>query len=124
MQSLQDLKTSVGRIEAQLNVRKRGTFSAHPQSNPKGQHEVHEASSSRSRLEQIKSVTTLHSEKVIGKEITKNDDKPEESLQKKSEDDEQNDLIPHHKIVAPFLNDCLQLKREQLIKKFQISLNK
>ncbi|XP_038989072.1 uncharacterized protein LOC120112931 [Phoenix dactylifera] len=64
MQSLQELKNSVGRIEAQLNVRGKGTFPAQPQSNPKGQHEVHEASSSQHKYEQVKSVTTLRSGKL------------------------------------------------------------
>ena len=103
MQSLQELKNSVGRIEAQLNVREKGTFPAQPQSNPKGQHEVHEASSSQPKFEQVKSVTTLRSEKIINKEIPTKDDKPEKSIEKKDEDDnEQDDPIPHHKIVAPF----------------------
>ena len=41
MQSIQDLKNSVDRIEAQLNVREKEKFPTQPQSNPKGQHEVH-----------------------------------------------------------------------------------
>ena len=42
MQSIQDLKNSVDRIEAQLNAREKGKFPAQPQSNPKGHHEQHE----------------------------------------------------------------------------------
>ena len=63
-------------------------FLAQPQSNPKDQHEVHEAGSSNPQLEQIKSTTILRSEKVINKEITKKDDKLEDFLKKKNEEDE------------------------------------
>ena len=73
MQSIQDLKNSVDRIEAQLNTKERGKFSAQPQSNPKGQHEVQKAGPSNSQPEQIKSITTLRSEKIINKEIIKKD---------------------------------------------------
>ncbi|XP_038975731.1 uncharacterized protein LOC120106749, partial [Phoenix dactylifera] len=112
MQSLQELKNSVGRIEAQLNVRERGTFPAQPQSNPKGQHEVHEASSSQPKFEQVKSVTTLRSGKIINKEIPTEDDKSEKSIEKNDEDDnEQNDPILHHKIVAPFSQRLLAAKK-------------
>ncbi len=112
MQSLQELKNSVGRIEAQLNVREKGTFPAQPQSNPKGQHEVHEASSSQPKFEQVKSVTTLRSGKIINKEIPTKDDKPKKSIEKNDEDDnEQNDPILHHKIVAPFPQRLLAAKK-------------
>ena len=41
MQSIQDLKNSINKIEAQLNTREKEKFSAQPQSNLKGQHKVH-----------------------------------------------------------------------------------
>ena len=87
MQSIQDLKNSVDRIEFQLNAREKEKFPAQPQPNPKGHHEQHE---------QIKSITILRNEKTTNKEITKLKD----SLNEK--EGEHNDPLPNPKIVAPF----------------------
>ena len=87
MQSIQDLKNSVDRIEAQLNAREKGKFPAQPQSNPKGHQEQHE---------QVKSITTLRNGKTISKEIEKCKDSPN------IREGEHNDPLPNPKIVAPF----------------------
>ena len=97
MQSIQDLKNSVDRIEAQLNAREKGKFPAQPQSNPKGHYEQHE---------QVKSITTLCNGKTINKEITKCKD----SLNKK--EDEHNNQLPNPKIVAPFPERLLANNQE------------
>ncbi|XP_038978855.1 uncharacterized protein LOC120109176, partial [Phoenix dactylifera] len=109
MQSPQELKNFVGRIEAQLNVREKGTFPAQPQSNPKGQHEVHEASSSQPKFEQVKSVTTLRSGKIINKEIPTKDDKPKKSIEK--------DAIKQIPSYAKFLKDLCTIKRKLYVQK-------
>ena len=111
MQSIQDFKNSVDRIEAQLNAKERGKFLAQPQSNPKGQHEVQKAGPSNSQSEQIKSITTLHSGKVINKEIIKKN-KLEDSSRENNKEGEQNDPTSNPKIVAPFPQRLLASKKE------------
>ncbi|XP_026459851.1 uncharacterized protein LOC113360565 [Papaver somniferum] len=60
MKTLDELKTSIVRIESRLNVREKGTLPSRTQPNSKGQFEV-----KNSNLEQANVVTTLRSGKVI-----------------------------------------------------------
>ncbi|XP_026385854.1 uncharacterized protein LOC113281351 isoform X2 [Papaver somniferum] len=77
MKTLDELKTSIVRIESRLNVREKGTLPAQTQPNPKGQFEV-----KNSNLEQANVVTTLRSGKVI--ETPMKVDEPEKSPKLKS----------------------------------------
>ena len=113
MQSIQDLKNSVDRIEAQLNAREKGKFPAQPQSNPKGHHE---------QYEQVKSITTLRNGKTISKEIAKCKD----SLNKKV--GSHNDPLPNPKIVVPFSQRLLannkETKDQEILETFkQVKIN-
>ena len=102
MQSIQDLKNSVDRIEAQLNAREKRKFLAQPQSNLKDQH---------GQPEQVKSITILRSGKIINNEVMKKDDKLKDSPNEKNKEDEHNDPLPNPKIVTPFFQRLLASKK-------------
>ncbi|XP_026400435.1 uncharacterized protein LOC113296342 [Papaver somniferum] len=79
MKTLDELKTSIVRIEPRLNVREKGTLPAQTQPNPKGQFEV-----KNSNLEQANVFTTLRSGKVIETPMKVNE--PEKSVKPKGGD--------------------------------------
>ncbi|XP_026445208.1 uncharacterized protein LOC113345749 [Papaver somniferum] len=60
LQTLDELKTSIGCIESRLNVTEKGTLPSQTQPNPKGQYEANNAN-----IEQAQVVTTLRNGKVI-----------------------------------------------------------
>ncbi|XP_026445241.1 uncharacterized protein LOC113345782 [Papaver somniferum] len=93
MKTLDELKTSIVRIESRLNVREKGTLPAQTQPNPKGKN---------SNLEQANVVTTLRSGKVI--ETPMKVDEPEKSPKlKSSHNDIQNEQSEiDKKVHAPF----------------------
>ncbi|XP_026410340.1 uncharacterized protein LOC113305533 [Papaver somniferum] len=97
MKTLDELKTSIVRIESRLNVMEKGTLPAQTQPNPKGQFEV-----KNSNLEQANVVTTLRSGKVIETPMKVNE--PEKSLKLKSgHNDTQNEQSEiDKKMHAPF----------------------
>ncbi|XP_026445240.1 uncharacterized protein LOC113345781 [Papaver somniferum] len=106
MKTLDELKTSIVRIESRLNVREKGAFPDQTQPNPKGQFEV-----KNSNLEQSNVVTTLRSGKVIETPMKVNE--PEKSLKlKSSHSDIQNEQSEiHKKMHAPFPNRLLSTKQ-------------
>jgi hypothetical protein len=70
-QTMVDLKDALAKFTSALNFQEKGKFPSQPQQNPKGQYNS-SASSSRSQyIDQVKSVITLRSGKVIEKLILK-----------------------------------------------------
>ncbi|XP_026459761.1 uncharacterized protein LOC113360469 [Papaver somniferum] len=106
MKTLDELKTSIVRIESRLNVREKGTLPAQTQPNPKGQFEVKD-----SNLEQANVVTTLRSGKVIETPMKVNE--PEKSLKfKNSHSNTQNEHSEiDRKMHAPFPHRLLYTKQ-------------
>ena len=133
MQTLQELKTSVERIESRQNVKEKGTFPAQPQPNPRGQYEVNDSGSSNPHVEHAKSVTTLRSGKVIEKDIPRTVDKPKESSKSKSDDrssDDQPEKETEHVFepVVPFpqrlLSSKAMVKAQDVLEVFkQVKIN-
>jgi hypothetical protein len=112
MQTLQELKTSVERIESRLNVGEKETFPAQPQPNPKCQYEVVDSNSFNPHVEHARSITTHRSAKVNDKAIPKKVEKPEE-FEKSKGNDESSDAQPKkepelgHEVVAPLPQQLL-----------------
>ncbi|XP_026443715.1 uncharacterized protein LOC113343807 isoform X2 [Papaver somniferum] len=108
MKTLDELKTSIVRIESRLNVREKGTLPAQTQPNPKGTFEV-----KNSNLEQANVVTTLRSGKVIETPMKVNE--PEKSLELKSSNDHSDTQNEHseidRKMHAPFPHRLLSTKQ-------------
>ncbi|XP_026385967.1 uncharacterized protein LOC113281448 isoform X2 [Papaver somniferum] len=108
MKTLDELKTSIVRIESRLNVREKETLPAQTQPNPKGQFDVKNSNS-----EQANVVTTIRSGKVI--ETPMKVHEPGKSLKLKSSDshidtqDEQSEI--DKKMHAPFPHRLLSAKQ-------------
>jgi hypothetical protein len=64
-QTMVDLKDTLTKFISALNFQEKGKFPSHPQQNPKGQYNSSASSSGSQQMDQVKSVTTLHSGKVI-----------------------------------------------------------
>ena len=68
-----------------MSTKEKGKFPSQPQLNPQGQFCVDDFSSSENRVSQVKSVTTLHSGKIIEKDIPKSNTHDESSKIKRSD---------------------------------------
>ena len=62
-----------------MSTIEKGKFPSQPQPNPQGQFCVNDCSSSENKMSQAKSVTTLHSGKIIEKDIPKSNTHDESS---------------------------------------------
>ncbi|XP_026405753.1 uncharacterized protein LOC113301220 [Papaver somniferum] len=107
MKILDELKTSIVRIESHLNVREKWALPAQTQPNPKGTFEV-----KNSNLEQANAVTTLRSAKVIETPMKVNE--LEKSPKPKGgdchSDTENENFDVDKKMHAPFLHRLLSTK--------------
>ena len=62
-----DLKDAFAKFTFALSFQEKCKFPSQPQQNPKGQYNVNASSSGSQHMDQVKSVSTLHSGKVIEK---------------------------------------------------------
>jgi len=62
-----DLKDALAKFTYTLNFQEKGKFPSQPQQNPKGQYNANASSSGSQHMDQVKSVITLRSGKVIEK---------------------------------------------------------
>ena len=62
-----NLKDALAKFISALNFQEKGKFPSQPQQNPKGQYNANASSSESQYMDQVKSVITLSSGKVIEK---------------------------------------------------------
>jgi len=74
-----DFKDTLAKFTFTLSFQDKGKFPSQPQQNPKGQYNVNTSSSGSQHMDQVQSVITLHSGKVIEKPILKPCEKDDES---------------------------------------------
>jgi hypothetical protein len=79
-QSMTDFKDTIAKFTSALIFQKKGKFPSQPRQNPKGQYNVNASSSESQHMDQVKSVTTLRSSKVIEKPILEPCEKDDESI--------------------------------------------
>jgi hypothetical protein len=77
-QTMTDLKDTLAKFTSALSFHEKGKFPSQPQQNPKGQYNSSASSSGSQHMDQVKSVTTLHSGKVIEKPILEPCEKEDE----------------------------------------------
>jgi hypothetical protein len=66
-QSMTDCKDTLAKFTSALSFQEKGKFPSQPQQNPKGQYNANASSSRSQHMDQVKSVITLRSGKVIEK---------------------------------------------------------
>jgi hypothetical protein len=77
VQTMADLKETLAKFTSALSFQEKGKFPSQPQQNPRGQYNANASSFGSQHMDQVKSVTTLRSGKVIEKptlEPCENDD--------------------------------------------------
>jgi len=79
-QSMTDFKDTLAKFISALSFQEKGKFSSQPQQNPKGQYNSSASSSGSQHMDQVQSIITLHSGKVIEKPILKPCEKDDESI--------------------------------------------
>jgi hypothetical protein len=80
-----DFKATLAKFTSALSFQEKGKFSSQPQKNPKGQYNANASSSGSQHVNQVKSVITLHSGKVIEKLILEPCEKDDELISKGKE---------------------------------------
>jgi len=66
-QTMTDLKDALAKFTSALSFQEKGKFPSQPQQNPKGQYNANASNSRSQHMDQVKSVITLRSGKVIEK---------------------------------------------------------
>jgi len=84
-QNMTDFKDTLVKFTSTLSFQEKGKFPSQPQQNPKGQYHANASSSESQHMDQVKSVITLCSDKVIEKLILEPCENDDESI---SEDKE------------------------------------
>jgi hypothetical protein len=79
-QTMADLKDTIAKFTSALSFQEKGKFSSQPQQNPRGQYNANASSSGSQHMDQVKSVTTFHSGKVIDKPTLEPCEKDDESM--------------------------------------------
>jgi hypothetical protein len=74
-----DLKDTLAKFTSTLSFQEKGKFPSQPQQNPKGQYNAN-ANSRSQHIDQVQSVITLYSGKVIEKLILEPCEKDDESI--------------------------------------------
>ncbi|XP_011006379.1 PREDICTED: uncharacterized protein LOC105112382 [Populus euphratica] len=75
-----DFKDTLAKLTSALSFQEKGKFPSQTQQNPKGQYNANASSSGSQHMDQVKSVTTLRSGKVIEKPSIKPYEKDDESI--------------------------------------------
>jgi len=79
-QTMADLKDTLAKFTSALSFQEKGKFPSQPQQNPRGQYNATASSSESQHMDQVKSVTTLRSGKVIEKPTLEPCEKDDESI--------------------------------------------
>jgi hypothetical protein len=79
-QSMTDFKHALAKFTSTLSFQEKGKFPSQPQQNPKGQYNANASSFGNQHIDQVKSVITLHSGKVIENPILGPCEKDDESI--------------------------------------------
>ena len=79
-QSMIGFKYALAKFTSTLNFQEKGKFPSQPQQNPKGQYNANASSSGNQHMDQVKSVITLRSGKVIEKPTLEPCEKDDESI--------------------------------------------
>jgi len=79
-QTMVDLKDTLAKFTYVLSFQEKGKFSSQPQQNPKGQYNSSASSFGSQHMDQVQSVITLYSGKVIEKPILEPCEKDDESI--------------------------------------------
>jgi hypothetical protein len=79
-QTITDLKDALAKFTYTLSFQEKGKFPSQPQQNPKGQYNANASSSGSQHMDQVKSVITLRSGKVIEKTILEPCEKDDELI--------------------------------------------
>ena len=79
-QSMTDFKDALAKLTSALSFQEKGKFPSQPQQNPKGQYNANASSSGSQHMDQVKSVITLRSGKVIEKPTLEPCEKDDESI--------------------------------------------
>ncbi|XP_073265902.1 uncharacterized protein [Populus alba] len=108
-QSMTDFKDALAKLTSALSFQEKGKFPSQPQQNPKGQYNANASSSGSQHMDQVKSVITLRSGKVIEKPILEPCEKDDESISE--------DAIKQIPSYAKFLKDLCTVKRKLNVKK-------
>jgi len=77
-----DFKDTLAKFTSTFSFQEKGKFSSQPQQNPKRQYNSNSSSSRNQHMDQVQSVITLHSGKVIEKPILEPCEKDDESISK------------------------------------------
>jgi hypothetical protein len=80
-----DFKDTLAKFTSTLSFQEKGKFSSQPQQNPNGQYNANASSSGSQHMDQVQSVITLRSGKVIEKPILETCEKDDESISKGKE---------------------------------------
>jgi hypothetical protein len=75
-----DFKDTLAKLTSALSFQEKGKFPSQPQQNPKGQYNANASSSGSQHMDQVKSVITLRSGKVIEKPILEPYENDDESI--------------------------------------------
>jgi hypothetical protein len=81
-QTMTDFKDTLAKFTSALSFHEKGKFSSQPQQNPKGQYNSNASSAGSQHIDQVQSLITLHSGKVIEKPILEPCEKDDESISK------------------------------------------
>jgi len=79
-QNMTDFKDTLAKLTSAFSFQEKGKFPSQPQQNLKGQYNGNASSSGSQHINQVKSVITLRSGKVIEKPILKHCEKDDESI--------------------------------------------
>jgi hypothetical protein len=79
-QSMTDFKDTLAKFTSALSFQEKGKFPSQPQQNPRGQYNANASSFGSQHVDQVKSVTTLRSGKVIEKPTLEPCEKDDESI--------------------------------------------
>ena len=81
-----DFKDTLAKLTSALSFQEKGKFLSEPQQNPKGKYNANAISSGSQHMDQVKSIITLHSGKVIEKPILEPCEKDDESISEGKEE--------------------------------------
>jgi hypothetical protein len=77
-QSMKNFKDTLAKFTSALSFQEKGKFPSQPQQNPKGQYNANASSSGSQHMDQVKSVISFRSGKVIEKPILEPCEKDDE----------------------------------------------
>jgi len=80
LKSMTNFKDTLAKFTSALSFQEKGKFPSQPQQNPKGQYNINASSSGSQYIDQVKSVITLRSGKVIEKLILEPYEKDDELI--------------------------------------------